>query len=103
LIVWETANNLSTFENRLLINGTLASLNTIWETKDGRINYINTVLNWSNYEDYIDLYKWFTWRCQRNNDTFKWTDDSGCSSINSTYWKDVIIVIPSDKPNILLK
>lgn len=104
LIVWTDnwANNIVPFDHRLLVNGTLASLNTVWKPKINRINYVNSLFTIPFDEDQIDLYEMLKWRCNAWWGASNETSRTQCD-YSSKYWRDSMIVIPSNIPNTLLK
>jgi len=100
LIAGTDGTNITGYEHKLYIKGSLASLNTIWENKK-RLNYLTwDLLNGMYKQNTMNLQKAFSWRCQ---DTWTGTDWVNCSSTEDKYSKQAIILQKGQYENLLVK
>ena len=86
---------ISSFDHKTYIYGSIASLNTIWENLD-RLKYIDNLWLDRNYADITEI---FNWQCM----WLTWTDGKSCWSADDKYGFNSIVVKKRQYKNDLLK
>jgi len=95
LITWGSWDNISSFEHKMYIYGSVWSLNTVWENL-GRVNYIKWL--WLN-EEYVDIATTFKWQCM----WIDGIDGVSCGNSNNKYAFNSLIIQKKHLYNPLIK
>lgn len=102
LIGWYDNNNdITWFSHKLYVHGGIASLNTIWNASNKRLNYLKELL-WNNNIDNnkVSLLKIFNWSC---NPDGRWTDGVKCDNPQDRWWNNSLVIIKKYFRSILLQ
>jgi len=96
----DNTGHIKDYKHKLYINGSLASLNTVWENAN-RLKYLSWDLLQGIYKsNTMNLQKTFSWRCL---DTSTGSDGVNCSSTADRYSTNAIIIQKEQYQNPLIK
>ena len=100
-LIWGYENGSYTwFEHKLYVLWQFASLNTLSNPNQARINFVRNLLDQNINNENINLLRIFNWRCEENG---IWTDRVNCSDEKDKWWQNSIIFISKKNSYKLLR